>query len=269
MKAHYPIIVEEGRDETAWGITVPDLTGCFSAADNENDILDAAREAILLHLEGLENVPDASPIDNFTHDNRLALLVDVDVDIAQLKRQAKHINVTVSQKRKNSMTICKAVGELLRIAKELHINYPHREFTLDGRLVGDLGEVIVEQNYEVTLYPSSQKHHDGETPDGKKIQIKTTMKNALTFPCDHIPDYYLGIKILPNGDYEEIFNGPGKVIHSEISHRKRTKTNLYPIELPTLKKLDEAVQKNQRIPKKTETGNSSFKNENCSSSSLD
>ena len=267
MKAHYPIIVEEGRDETAWGITVPDLTGCFSAADNENDILDAAREAILLHLEGLENVPDASPIDNFTHDNRLALLVDV--DIAQLKRKAKHINVTVSQKRKNSMAICKAIGELLRIVNELHINYPHRKFTLDGRLVGDLGEVTVEQNYEVTLYPSSQKHHDGETPDGKKIQIKTTMKDTLTFPCDHIPDYYLGIKILPNGDYEEIFNGPGKVIHSEISHRKRTKTNLYSIGLPTLKRLNEAVQKNERIPKKTETGNSSFKDENCSSPSLD
>ena len=266
MKAHYPIIVEEGTDETAWGITVPDLTGCFSAADNENDILDAAREAILLHLEGLENVPDASPIDNFTHDNRLALLVDV--DIAQLKR-AKHINVTVSQKRKNSMTICKAVGALLSIVKELQEKYPHRKFTLDGRLVGDLGEVIVEQNYAVKLYRSSQKHHDGETPDGKKIQIKTTMKDALTFPCDHIPDYYLGIKILPNGDYKEIFNGPGEVIHSAISRRKPTRTNLYPIELRTLKRLNEAVQKKQRIPKKTETGNSSFKNENCSSPSLD
>ena len=267
MKAHYPIIVEEGRGETAWGITVPDLTGCFSAADNENDILNAAREAILLHLEGLENVPDASPIGNFTHDNRLALLVDVDIE--QLKRQAKHSNVTVSQKRKNSMTICKAVGELLRIVKELHINYPQKEFTLDGRLVGDLGEVIVEQNYEVKLYPSLQKHHDGETPDGKKIQIKTTMKDALTFPCDHTPDYYLGIKILPNGDYEEIFNGPGKVIHSAISHRKPPKTNLHTIGLPTLKRLNEVVQKNQRIPKKTGTGNSSFENENCSSPSLD
>lgn len=267
MKAHYPIIVEEGRDETAWGITVPDLTGCFSAADNENDILDAAREAILLHLEGLENVPDPSPIDNFTHDDRLALLVDV--DIAQLKRKAKHINVTMSQKRKNSMTICKAVGELLRIVEELHINYPNRKFTLDGRLVGDLGEVTVEQNYEVTLCLSSEKHYDGKTPDGKKIQIKTTMQDALTFPCYHIPDYYLGIKILPNGDYEEIFNGPGKVIHSAISRRKPTKTNLHSIGLGTLKKLNKAVKKNQRIPKKTETGNSSFKNENCSSPSLD
>lgn len=251
MKAHYPIIVEEGTDETAWGITVPDLTGCFSAADNENDILDAAREAILLHLEGLDNVPAASPIDNFTHDNRLALLVDV--DIAQLKR-AKHINVTVSQKRKNSMTICKAVGELLSIVKELQEKYPHRKFTLDGSLVDDLGEVIVEQNYEVKLYPGSQKHHDGETPDGKKIQIKTTMKDALTFPCDHIPDYYLGIKISSNGDYEEIFNGPGKVVHSAISRRKPTRTNLYSIALRKLEKLNKAVQKNQRIPKKTRDG---------------
>ena len=95
MKVQYPIIVEEGGNETAWGITVPDLTGCFSAADNENDILDVAREAILLHLEGLENIPDASPIENFTHDNNLVLLVDV--DLAQFEGQAKRINITVPQ----------------------------------------------------------------------------------------------------------------------------------------------------------------------------
>ena len=95
MKVHYPIIVEKGDANTAWGITVPDLDGCFSAADNQGDILDAAREAILLHLESLEHVPESSPIDNFTNGNDLVLLVDV--DLAQIEGQAKRINITVPQ----------------------------------------------------------------------------------------------------------------------------------------------------------------------------
>ena len=95
MKVHYPIIVEKGNNTTAWGIIVPDLPGCFSAADDQSDVLDAARAAILLHLEALDNVPDASSIDNYTHDNDLVLLVDV--DLAQIEGQAKRINITIPQ----------------------------------------------------------------------------------------------------------------------------------------------------------------------------
>ncbi len=93
------------------------------------------------------------------------------------------------------MKIEEAVKEMLKIVNNLHLAYPKKKFTLDGRLVGDLGEILVENFYQVELYEGLEKHHDGETPDGKRVQIKATMKETLTFPVDHIPRYYIGIKI--------------------------------------------------------------------------
>jgi len=149
------------------------------------------------------------------------------------------------------MEIHKAVNELLKIVEALQSRYDRKKFTLDGRLVGDLGEILVEQDYNLDLYSGLAKHHDGETPDGRKVQIKTTMKNSLTFPVDHIPHYYIGIKIHSNGTYDEIFNGPGSIAWEAIKNRKPTKTNLHSITLSTLKKLNEKVSAQDRIPKRT------------------
>jgi predicted RNase H-like HicB family nuclease len=49
----YPIAIETGDATHAYGIVVPNLPGCFSAGDTLDEALTNAREAILLHLEGL------------------------------------------------------------------------------------------------------------------------------------------------------------------------------------------------------------------------
>jgi predicted RNase H-like HicB family nuclease len=41
----YPILIEEGTKETAFGIVVPDLPGCFSAGDSLDEAVEAAKEA--------------------------------------------------------------------------------------------------------------------------------------------------------------------------------------------------------------------------------
>ena len=148
------------------------------------------------------------------------------------------------------MEIHQAVKDMLIIVEALHNAYPKKKFTLDGRLVGDLGEILVEADYELELYEGLEKHHDGETPDGKKVQIKATMKNSLTFPVDHIPVYYLGIKINPDGSYTEIFNGPGAIAWEAVKNRKPTKTNLHSVTLSALEKLNKTVSIEDRIPKR-------------------
>lgn len=93
MKVQYPVLIEKGDKDTAWGIIVPDLPGCFSAADEQADILDNAREAILLHLETLDTIPEASSLDNIdSGDFTLGL---VDVDLSQIQGPSKRINVTI------------------------------------------------------------------------------------------------------------------------------------------------------------------------------
>ncbi|ARP97005.1 type II toxin-antitoxin system HicB family antitoxin [Bordetella genomosp. 13] len=48
----YPIAIEPGNHTQAWGVVVPDLPGCFSAADDGIDqAIEQAKEAISLWIE--------------------------------------------------------------------------------------------------------------------------------------------------------------------------------------------------------------------------
>jgi predicted RNase H-like HicB family nuclease len=55
----YPIAIETGDAEHAYGVVVPNLPGCFSAGDTLEEALANSREAILLHVEGL--LDDSQP----------------------------------------------------------------------------------------------------------------------------------------------------------------------------------------------------------------
>ena len=63
----YPIAIEPGDNQHAFGVVVPDLPGCFSAGDSLDEAMAQAREGILLHLEGMFNegkaLPHPSPVD--------------------------------------------------------------------------------------------------------------------------------------------------------------------------------------------------------------
>jgi hypothetical protein len=149
------------------------------------------------------------------------------------------------------ITIEEAVSKLLGIVDQLQQTHPKKKFTLDGRLIGDIGEILVEAQFDVKLFEVMQPHHGGVTSDGRQIQIKTTMKDALTFPCDHVPEYYLGIKIGREGKFDVVFNGPGVIAGEAVRNRKKSKTNLHSISVATLHKLNRKVNEEDRIPLRT------------------
>jgi hypothetical protein len=144
-----------------------------------------------------------------------------------------------------------AIRQMLGIVEQLRSAYPKKKFTLDGRLVGDLGECLVANAYNLELFEGLKKHHDGKTPDGKQVQIKATMKSSLTFPVNHVPNYYLGIQIHQDGTFTEVFNGPGSIAVAVIKGRKPTKNNQHSISIAALKKLNVKVKPGGRIPRRT------------------
>lgn len=97
----YPILIESGNGRQAFGVIVPDLPGCFSAGDTLDDALTHAREAILLHIEGLLDggllVPEASSIDKLRMKRayRQGTWAVVDVDLSELGDRAARINITL------------------------------------------------------------------------------------------------------------------------------------------------------------------------------
>lgn len=87
----FPIVVH--KDETSgYGVSVPDLPGCFSAGDSLDDAIESAHEAIACHLEGLlmdgEMVPERAPLE--THQANRAykggIWAVVVVDISKLSQ---------------------------------------------------------------------------------------------------------------------------------------------------------------------------------------
>lgn len=145
-----------------------------------------------------------------------------------------------------------AINEALKLIfqgiKQLTDKFPNRKFTIDGRLVGDIGEVIAALEYDIDSDDLCRPNYDGKTSDGRRVQVKATFKNNLTFKS--IPEYYLGFKLYPDGRHEEIFNGPGQLIYDRYDHRKDIGTRLLAFPIAELRKLSEKVNPKQRIPKR-------------------
>jgi hypothetical protein len=127
--------------------------------------------------------------------------------------------------------------------------FPNRAFTIDGRLVGDLGEVIAGLEYDVDLDDVSRPDHDARTGDGRRqVQIKATFKDSLTFKT--CPDLYLGFKLYPDGRHEEVFNGPGRIILQRYSGRKGIGKNLLSLPIGELRSLSAQVDAVDRVPRR-------------------
>jgi predicted RNase H-like HicB family nuclease len=99
----YPVVIHKDPNSD-YGVTVPDLPGCFSAGATMDEALGSAIEAIESHVEGL--MLDAEPIptpktveshkDNTDFTGGIWALVDV--DLTQLSGKARRVNVTIPER---------------------------------------------------------------------------------------------------------------------------------------------------------------------------
>ena len=101
----YPIVIEPGDEHTAWGVVVPDLPGCFSAADEGvNEAIENAKEAIELWIEeALDNgevVPKASSIDKYKDDpdykDWIWAIVEINPDL--FDDHIERVNITLPKR---------------------------------------------------------------------------------------------------------------------------------------------------------------------------
>jgi len=99
----YPIVVHKDSDSD-YGVTVPDLPGCYSAGATMEEAMESAREAILTHVEGLlmdnEHVPSPSSVESLMSGRSEpgAVWAIVDVDLSVLSDRSKRVNITVPER---------------------------------------------------------------------------------------------------------------------------------------------------------------------------
>jgi hypothetical protein len=149
------------------------------------------------------------------------------------------------------------IRQLLEITSKLRAKYKDygKNFTIDGRLVGDIGEVLVAEKYGLELYSENTEKYDGkEKTTGREVQIKASFKGYFQFPYgeDKIPDYYLAVIIDKEGETHEVFNGPGKFVYDYyIVERglKPYKNHYYTLSRGILKDLNQKVPLIDKIKK--------------------
>ncbi|NOX08988.1 MAG: type II toxin-antitoxin system HicB family antitoxin [Gammaproteobacteria bacterium] len=98
----YPVVIhkDQGSD---YGVTVPDIPGCYTAASSMEEAIEMIQEAIKCHIEGLlldsDPVPLSSAIEQ--HQKNLAfkngVWAMVDVDISKLSVKSRRVNITVPE----------------------------------------------------------------------------------------------------------------------------------------------------------------------------
>lgn len=96
----YPIYVHPGDKTHAHGVTIPDFPGCFSAADNWDDLAINVQQAIELYCEGEDMaLPKPSLMESLLHDTHYqdGVWVMIEVDTSKLSGRAVRINITVPE----------------------------------------------------------------------------------------------------------------------------------------------------------------------------
>lgn len=99
----FPVVLHSD-DGVRYGVTVPDLPGCFSSGDTFDEALDSVVEAIDLHLEGLiedgGEVPVPRPIAAHRANPEYAdgVWATVDINVARFDGRAEKINITLPRR---------------------------------------------------------------------------------------------------------------------------------------------------------------------------
>lgn len=104
----YSIVIHKDQNSD-YGVTFPDIPGCFSAGDSIEEAIFMAQEAAECHIEGLlldsEPIPVPIPIEKHQNnrDYQNALWALIEIDISKLSLKSKRVNISIPERLLNSV----------------------------------------------------------------------------------------------------------------------------------------------------------------------
>lgn len=103
-KYHFIAIFEYSKSEDgdeSIGVYFPDLPGCISCGDSTEEAIEMAKEALSLHLYGMENDGDEIPVPSAVSEiefdkNEIPMLIEVFMKPFREKMNTKYVKKTLS-----------------------------------------------------------------------------------------------------------------------------------------------------------------------------
>lgn len=123
-------------------------------------------------------------------------------------------------------SVAEKIKALYEISRELEELFPGRHYTLDGHMIGSIGEALAAYCYGLKLFEASEKTHDGQAPDGRLVQIKATQIDRVALSSE--PEWLLVLKINQDGTFAEEYNGPGELAWEDSGKMQKMVRDLSP-----------------------------------------
>lgn len=94
----FPVVIHKDEDSD-YGVTIPDMPGCFTAGSTLENAVGNIQDAVECHYVGEAELPVPSPLERWIADPDYAggtwLLIDV--DLSRLNVKSKRVNVTLPE----------------------------------------------------------------------------------------------------------------------------------------------------------------------------
>lgn len=145
--------------------------------------------------------------------------------------------------------IGETIKRLYAARNELHKAFPELPFTLDGKLVGDIGEAIAIADLKLIKLKEGTPLHDFKTSNGKLVQVKTTQQHlpgkgvGLGLKKESF-DHLIVIQLSEEGTYKILFDGPGRYVDEARVHKSTPSMTV-----SQLRRLNGQVNDSERIVK--------------------
>lgn len=109
----FPVVVHKDPG-SSYGVTIPDMPGCFTAGDTLEEALRNVQEAVETYLHDETDIPAPSPIDRWAREPEFAdgLFALVDVNLDFMMDETVRVNISAKRSALSRIDLAaKAAGE--------------------------------------------------------------------------------------------------------------------------------------------------------------
>jgi hypothetical protein len=144
--------------------------------------------------------------------------------------------------------VARYLDDLYTASDGLEQMFPGRKFTLDGHLVGSIGEVVAAYIFDLDLNPASTLGHDARSQDGRNVEIKLTQGRGVAIR--HEPEHLIVLHRPKGGPMRIVYNGPGGPVWAAAGTMQ--KNGQEPISLARMERLAMELPVETRLPVRRE-----------------